>query len=65
MSEMQEALGEILRDEDSVAAAASQVRAASGRQATVVFRRSEPALHPDHHTDREALGMEPLPLLET
>ena len=31
---------------------------------TVSFGRNEPALHHYHNTYREALGMEPLPLLE-
>ena len=62
--ERQKFFGEIIRDEDYVAAAASQVGADSGLQDTVVFGRNEPALHHYHNTYREALGMELLPLLE-
>jgi nitrite reductase/ring-hydroxylating ferredoxin subunit len=61
---MQKEFGDVIRDEDYVAAAASQRGAASGLQDTVVFGRNEPALHHYHCTYREALGMEPLPLLE-
>lgn len=64
VAELQKSFGEIIRDEDYVAAAASQVGADSGLQDTVIFGRNEPALHHYHNTYREALGMEPLPLLE-
>ena len=64
VGELQKAFGEVIRDEDYVAAAASQVGAESGLQETVVFGRNEPALHHYHNTYREALGMELLPLLE-
>jgi hypothetical protein len=30
----------------------------------VLFGRNEPALHPYHNTYREALGMEPLELID-
>ena len=64
VTEIQKAFGEIIRDEDYVAAAASQVGAESGLQEEVIFGRNEPALHHYHNTYREALGLEPLPLLE-
>ena len=44
--------------------AAAQVGANSGLQKEVIFGRNEPALHHYHNTYREALGMEPLPLLD-
>ena len=62
--ELQKSFGEIIRDEDYAAAAASRVGADSGVQDAVVFGRNEPALHHDHDTYREALGLPPLPLLE-
>ena len=52
----------ILRDEDHATAAACQRGAKSGAQTHVTFGRNEPALHHDHSTFREALGLEPLPL---
>jgi hypothetical protein len=64
VTEIQKAFGEIIRDEDYVAAAASQVGAESGLQEEVIFGRNEPALHHYHNTYREVLGLEPLPLLE-
>jgi phenylpropionate dioxygenase-like ring-hydroxylating dioxygenase large terminal subunit len=53
----------IIRDEDYVAAASSQVGANAGVVEKFIFGRNEPALHHYHNTYREALGMEPLPLL--
>ena len=54
----------VIRDEDYVAAASSQVGANSGATEFVTFGRNEPALHHYHNTYREALGMELLPLIE-
>jgi len=53
----------VIRDEDYRAGASSQVGANSGATDHVIFGRNEPALHHYHNTFREALGMEPLPLL--
>jgi phenylpropionate dioxygenase-like ring-hydroxylating dioxygenase large terminal subunit len=61
--ELQKSFGEIIRDEDYVAAASCQRGAEAGLQEKVVFGRNEPALHHYHNTYREALGLEPLPLL--
>ena len=36
----------------------------SGDLPELIFGRNEPALHHYHNTYREALGMEPLPLIE-
>ena len=55
---------EIIRDEDYAVAATSQLGAESGLQDSMLFGRNEPALHHYHNTYREALGMEPLPLIE-
>jgi phenylpropionate dioxygenase-like ring-hydroxylating dioxygenase large terminal subunit len=55
---------EIIRDEDYAVAARSQIGAEAGVPAYNVFGRNEPALHHYHNTYREALGMEPLELLE-
>ncbi len=57
--------GEVVRDEDYEVASTCQRGAESGLQETVLFGRNEPALHHYHNTYREALGMEPLPLLES
>lgn len=54
--------GEIIRDEDYVAAAASYRGAQSGLINHFYFGRNEPALHHYHNTYRHALG---LPSLET
>ncbi len=58
------AFGNIIRDEDYAVAASSQLGAESGFQDSVLFGRNEPGLHHFHNTYREALGMEPLPLIE-
>jgi hypothetical protein len=47
-----------------MAAARSQRGADSGMIEYSIFGRNEPALHHYHNTYREALGMEPLPLLQ-
>lgn len=54
----------IIRDEDYAVAARSQLGAEAGVPEYNVFGRNEPALHHYHNTYREALGMEPLELLE-
>jgi len=54
---------QIIRDEDYTVAARSQVGAESGLQESMLFGRNEPALHHYHNTYREALGMDPLPLI--
>lgn len=58
----QRAFADIIRDEDYVAAAASQRGAESGFIDTFIFGRNEPALHHYHNTYRAALGLEPLSL---
>ena len=55
---------EVIRDEDSAVAARSQIGADAGLPEFAVFGRNEPALHHYHNTYREALGMEPLELIE-
>jgi phenylpropionate dioxygenase-like ring-hydroxylating dioxygenase large terminal subunit len=54
----------IIRDEDYVVAARSQLGAEAGVPEFNIFGRNEPALHHYHNTYREALGMEPLELLD-
>ncbi len=54
----------IIRDEDYAVAARSQIGAEAGVPEYNVLGRNEPALHHYHNTYREALGMEPLELLE-
>ncbi len=56
---------EVIRDEDYHVAAGSQTAANSGLIDHVIFGRNEPALHHYHNTYRQALGMEPLPLLDS
>lgn len=53
----------IIRDEDYVMSASQQATANSGALAETVFGRNEPALHHYHNTYREALGLDPLPLI--
>lgn len=60
----QQGFADVIRDEDYVAAAASQIGAASGVQKDVIFGRNEPALHHYHNTYRAALGLPELPLIE-
>ena len=55
---------DVIRDEDYMAAARSQRGADSGMIDYSIFGRNEPALHHYHNTYREALDMEPLPLLQ-
>ena len=57
-------LADVIRDEDYAVAARSQIGADAGIPAYNIFGRNEPALHHYHNTYREALGMEPLELLE-
>ncbi len=58
-----EAFASIIRDEDYVMSASQQITASTGALEYSLFGRNEPALHHYHLTYREALGMEPLPLL--
>ena len=52
--------GEIIQQEDYVAAASSHVGMRSGAQEYLIFGRNEPALHHYHNTYRSALGLPPL-----
>ena len=63
--EIATAFAEIIRDEDYRAASTSQAAAESGVVDHLLFGRNEPALHHYHNTFREALGHEPLPLLDS
>ena len=65
LSEVASAFGGIIRDEDYVASAGQQRVADSGAVPYVVFGRNEPALHHYHNTYRAALGVEPLPLVDS
>ena len=56
--------GEVIRDEDYVVAAASHKGLQSGTIDHITFGKNEPALHHYHNTFREALDMEPLPLIK-
>ncbi len=56
--------GNIIRDEDYAAAARTHQGACSGAIEHFVFGRNEPPLHHYHQTYREALGLEPLPLIK-
>ena len=56
--------GAIIRDEDYVVAAASHRGLRSGTIDHITFGKNEPALHHYHNTFREALDMEPLPLIK-
>ena len=56
--------GAIIRDEDYVVAAASHKGLRSGTIDHITFGKNEPALHHYHNAFREALDMEPLPLIK-
>ena len=56
--------GAIIRDEDYVAAAASHKGLRSETLDFMTFGKNEPALHHYHNTYREALGLDPLPLIK-
>ncbi|MDP6916953.1 MAG: aromatic ring-hydroxylating dioxygenase subunit alpha [SAR86 cluster bacterium] len=56
--------GAIIRDEDYVAAAASHKGLRAGTLDFMTFGKNEPALHHYHNTYREALGLDPLPLIK-
>ena len=56
--------GEIIRDEDYVAAAASHKGLRAGTLDFMTFGKNEPALHHYHNTYREALGLDPLSLIK-
>jgi len=60
VGERMKGFGEIIRDEDYVAAASSHRGMAAGHMDHVIFGRNEPALHHYHNTYRAALGMAPL-----
>ena len=56
--------GAIIRDEDHVVAAASHKGLKSGAIDYLTFGKNELALHHYHNTYREALDLEPLPLIK-
>jgi nitrite reductase/ring-hydroxylating ferredoxin subunit len=56
--------GDIIRDEDYVVAAASHKGLRSGAIDYLTFGKNELALHHYHNTYREALDLEPLPLIK-
>jgi nitrite reductase/ring-hydroxylating ferredoxin subunit len=56
--------GDIIRDEDYVVAAASHKGLKSGAIDYLTFGKNELALHHYHNTYREALDLEPLPLIK-
>ena len=56
--------GDIIRDEDYVVAAASHKGLRSGAIDYITFGKNEPALHHYHNTFREALDLEPLPIIK-
>ena len=58
------AFGNVVESEDYAAAETTQRAAESGLLDYVIFSRNEPPLHHYHNTFREALGMEPLELLQ-
>mgnify|MGYP001816559886 CR=1 FL=1 len=58
------AFGNVVESEDYATAETTQRAAESGLLDYVVFGRNEPPLHHYHNTFRQALGMEPLELLE-
>ena len=60
MNERLERFGEVIRDEDYVAAAASHEGARAGAREHFIFGRNEPALHHYHNTYNEVLGLPPL-----
>lgn len=64
VTELPKRFAEIIRDEDYVAAASSHRGLRSGFLKEMVFGRNEPALHHYHNTYRNALGMNPLPLVK-
>jgi phenylpropionate dioxygenase-like ring-hydroxylating dioxygenase large terminal subunit len=65
LNALSRAFGEIIRDEDYVAAAASYRGAQSGLVDHFLFGRNEPALHHYHRTYRDALGLPPLDAVST
>jgi len=56
--------GDVIRDEDYVVAAASHKGLRSGAIDYLTFGKNEPALHHYHNTFREALDLDPLPLIK-
>ena len=63
MSERLKGFGEIIRDEDYVAAAAGHQGATSGAITHLTYGRNEPALHHYHNTYNRELGLDPLELI--
>ncbi|MEH6571489.1 MAG: SRPBCC family protein [Halioglobus sp.] len=59
-----ETFAKVVESEDYATAVTTQRAAESGLLDYVIFGRNEPPLHHYHNTFREALGMEPLPLLQ-
>ena len=59
-----EGFGRIVQSEDYATAETTQRAAESGMMDYVIFGRNEPPLHHYHNTFRQALGMEPLELLQ-
>ena len=64
IQETLDSFASIIRSEDYMAAARSQLGAEAGVPEYTVFGRNEPALHHYHNTYREALGMEQLEMLK-
>ena len=65
LEELYTAFGNVIRDEDYVAAASSHKGLNSGNLEFLTFGRNEPALHHYHNTYREALGLQKLPLIKS
>ena len=65
LEELYTAFGNVIRDEDYVAAASSHRGLNSGNLEFLTFGRNEPALHHYHNTYREALGLQKLPLIKS
>ncbi len=52
-------------EEDYALAVSTQTALNAGLQKTVILGRNEAPLHHYHNTFRKALGLEPLPLLQS
>ncbi len=63
-TEIARRFGDVIRDEDYVAAADSQRAADSGLQDAFIFGRNEPTLHHYHNTYNKMLGLPPLEPIE-
>lgn len=57
--------GRVVMEEDYALAVSTQTALNAGLQKTVILGRNEAPLHHYHNTFRKALGMEPLPLLQS